>query len=192
MVDIEDRLEFAAPILKIIFIDRLYGSKRAEKGPENFDTFIVDCIHRLNRKALKDSFSRRDVDGPFYERQWQMEFYHAATSLITNNQVISSDVGAIFGSKGKLDFYINGSLKWVIELLLEGHDALGHVQRFQEVGDYWIMREKMRAYALLDFRSSKPRKNEMKDNFWYLIYDKNFQKITICRKGKGTVVVPLL
>jgi hypothetical protein len=190
VADIGGRLEFAAPTLKTIFIDRLYGSKRAEKGPTSFEGFIEDCIQRLNRTILQESFSRGKTDGPLYERQWQMEFYRAATSLLSDKQVPSADVGAIFGSKGKLDFYINGSLKWGIELLREGEDALGHAQRFEEGGDYWKMRDKISVYALLDFRSSKPR--EMKDYFWYLIYSENFETITICRKGKEDVVVPLL
>jgi hypothetical protein len=35
-------------------------------------------------------------------------------------------------------------------------------------------------------------REEMQDNFWYCIYDHNFQKITICRKGTEDLVVPLM
>ena len=34
---------------------------------------------------------------PVYERHWQMEFYRAATSLLSSEHTISPDVGAVFG-----------------------------------------------------------------------------------------------
>ena len=66
-----------------------------------------------------------------------MEFYRVATSLLSDREVPSADVGAIF--EGQLDLYIS-RLKWGIKLLLEGKDASGH--EF-EGRDDWQMRDRM-------------------------------------------------
>jgi len=64
----------------------------------------------MNPKLLHDSLSV-GADGAPLERQWQMEFYRAATVALSDNNSISPDVGRVFGSDGFIDFYINGNLQ---------------------------------------------------------------------------------
>lgn len=89
----------------------------------------------MNRTTLKKSMSK-GVDGILYERHWQMEFYRVATSQLAPEHTISPDVGKVFGTTGFLDFYVDGGLKWAIELLREGDRAQEHSDRFKPDGRY--------------------------------------------------------
>jgi hypothetical protein len=53
-------------------------------------------ISRLDRTVLKESFSRGKEDDPRYKQQWKMEFYHAAISLLADNQNAFTDIGHFF------------------------------------------------------------------------------------------------
>jgi hypothetical protein len=58
-------------------------------------------------------------------------------------------------------------------------------------GKYSPMLEGMiKTYAILDFRGDVPA--VIVDNFWYFVYDEHFEKITLYRRGKDPVVLPLL
>ena len=182
---IESYLEFSAPLIENIYIKKLYTERRPLHGSEDLDGFIVDCAQNFSKKALQLSFGR-GKDGILYERQWQMEFYRVATSVLPERHGISADVGKIFDADGLIDFYINGQLQWGIELLREGSNADEHAKRFKEGGKYWPMKNRIKAYALVDCRSDIP---VLKDNFWYLVHNDDFE--TIHRKGKKSVIVKI-
>lgn len=118
LVKIESYLEFSAPLIENIYIKKLYTERRPLHGSEDLDGFIVDCAQNFSKKALQLSFGR-GKDDILYERQWQMEFYRVATSVLPERHGISADVGKIFDADGLIDFYINGQLQWGIELLRE-------------------------------------------------------------------------
>ena len=60
------------------------------------------------------------------------------------------DVGAIYGSAGYLDFYIDGDIQLGFELLRNGVRINGHLNRFD--ADNGIYRDiPLRDYAVLDF-----------------------------------------
>ncbi|KAF8437406.1 hypothetical protein BGX38DRAFT_1211648, partial [Terfezia claveryi] len=65
--------------------------------------------------------------------------YKAATTAVPRHATVSADVGAIFGSVGYLDFYVNGDLNWGIELLREGDRMKQHAKRFIEDGAYAVI-----------------------------------------------------
>jgi hypothetical protein len=43
--------------------------------------------------------------------------FRSATGLVSENTFISPDVGHMFGTTGMVDFYVNDSRKWAIEVL---------------------------------------------------------------------------
>jgi hypothetical protein len=67
--------------------------------------------------------------------------------------------------KGELDFYINGPLKWGIELVSDGANIPEHLQRFQHGGKCFT--PNILDYRVVDFRSdsSKKRKTDELDEF---------------------------
>jgi len=51
---------------------------------------------------------------------------------------------------GEIDFYLNGLLKWGIELLVKGRGISEHLDRFSPSGKYYPLNVK--DYAVVDFR----------------------------------------
>jgi hypothetical protein len=129
------RIRLAAPLFRGILIQRFYSSPRPMYSVRNFDDFIKQAICGMDPAVLTKSLCR-GADTPVYERHWQMEFYRAATSLLSSEHTISPDVGAVFGLNGFLDFYVDGGLKWGIELLREGDRERSHADRFKKGGAY--------------------------------------------------------
>jgi len=175
-----DQFEFSAPLISAIYIQRLYASPRPTLGPRDLEEFLENCIQRMNPKLLQGSFSK-GAGGILLERAWQMEFYRVATSILPGDNVISPDVGKVFGSDGFLDFYVNGDLRWAIELMREGNEAAEHEDRFKKGGLYYAMRQKIKSYAILDFRGKEVRK--MRKHFWYIIYNEDYTKMLIKKEG---------
>lgn len=53
---------------------------------------------------------------------------------------------------GEIDFYIDGTLRWGIELVANGAKISEHASHFSEKGKYYPLRVK--DYAIVDFRRS--------------------------------------
>ena len=86
--------------------DHLGGQPRAVVEPKTFREFIVLVFGAMNPMTLQKSLGV-GRDGRLLERVWQMEFYRAAMQVLPVNIHASVDVGAVFGSNGYLDFYVN-------------------------------------------------------------------------------------
>jgi hypothetical protein len=110
--------------------------------------------------------------------------YRAAFTLLpTNKHTISPDVGYIFGIKGgKVDFYINDNLKWMIELMRERDKNTynTHINKFKQGGLYENMIKQINVWIILDFRRNFPI--EIEDNVLYIVYSNDFSKYTIIVK----------
>lgn len=186
------RLTFAAPLIRSVFLQRLHTMPlQRDSIAGDFDNFIQECIVRMNPTTLRDSLSK-GVDERLLERQWQMEFYRAATSILPRTTIISPDVGHVFASDGYIDFYVDGDLQWAIELLREGKDMRDHEKRFEPGGLYHTMHSKIRRHAILDFRMEDKQVRELRENFWYILYAPDYARVMIRRPDKEDLTVPLL
>jgi len=87
-----------------------------------------------------------------------MEFYRAATQVLPKTVYISPDVGADFGSRGFVDFYVDGDRNWVIELLRDGDRAQAHQDRFGSAGIYARIIENCKESVIIDIRNPNLRK----------------------------------
>lgn len=104
------------------------------------------------------------------ERQWQVEFYRCASLLLSNKHFVSPDAGAVFGSSGFVDFYINDELGYAVELLREGDRLHEHIARFQGNGRYASLLPSLNDFAIVDFRDiNKPIKFSQ-SNLFYVGY----------------------
>ncbi|KAL6044349.1 Penicillin acylase family protein [Balamuthia mandrillaris] len=182
------RLVFVAPVIRSVFLHHLYRSPLQKDLTSDFDEFVLNSISRLNPHVLKNTLSRVR-DGLPVERQWQMEYYRAATTALPAN-CMSPDVGPYFARRdlrnaGKLDFYVNGELSWAIELLREGSEASQHKARFGPNGIYKDI--PISRYALLDFRSTQPK--VLEEHFWYILVEPDFSGATIKHAQKADVKV---
>jgi hypothetical protein len=61
-----------------------------------------------------------------------MEFYRVATFQISEGVCVSADVEHMFGTRGLVDFYVNDSRKWAVEILRD--DQQKHVGKVDSWG----------------------------------------------------------
>jgi len=127
-----------------------------------------------------------------------MEFFFAASSLLPHDLIVSSNVGAFLDDKNEakfLDFYINNSLCWGIELLREGDRVGEHLDRFTEKGQYssllsfvslfdyeYILvsfTRKIKNWAVIDFRSEKMISRKHHPNYIVASYNENYSCISV-------------
>jgi hypothetical protein len=139
--------------------------------PDELQGFITATLTKMNATMLKNSFSIHH-DSHLLERAWQNEFYRCAFSLLPSiYHTISPDVGYVFGTNGKVDYYINGNLKWMIELMREGNDTTGHLDKFTGGinAKYYPILVQTNYWIILDFRHTMPTR--IVDGIWYVNYD---------------------
>ncbi|KAF8456329.1 hypothetical protein BGX38DRAFT_1257701 [Terfezia claveryi] len=137
---VDNKFQFSAPIMRMILINQLFtapgGTLRSESI--SFQEFLIRTIERMDPSMLQTSLGLGQRSR-LMERTWQMGWYKAATTAVPRHATVSADVGAIFGSVGYLDFYVNGDLNWGIELLREGDCMKQHTKRFIEDGAYAVI-----------------------------------------------------
>ncbi|CAG8596882.1 1962_t:CDS:2 [Dentiscutata erythropus] len=134
-----EQIQFTAPIMRVILSHYLFTAPlNFESLPaRTFDEFLLRTIERMNPDNLRQLLGKGcDNDSYLYERSWQMEWYRTAVSVVPAGTSISADVGAVFGSVGFLDFYINGELCWGVELTREGNRLNEHAERFETNDTY--------------------------------------------------------
>lgn len=103
--------------------------------------------------------------------------------MLPSEHQISPSVGHTFDISGRVDFYINDDLKWMIELTREGSKLKEHIARFTPGGIYYDMSSKVNYWVILDFRHNSPSREKMEEGIWYIIYDNNFTEFTILHKN---------
>jgi energy-coupling factor transporter ATP-binding protein EcfA2 len=171
---------FSSPLVMNIFNSKYTVAKTStfnskQWSVNEFGSFLSTVLSKMSLHTLERSFSK-GYDGNVIERAWQNEFYRCAFSLLPiSYHTISPDVGYVFGSTGKVDYYINGKLRWMIELTREGYKLKEHIDRFKVGGRYYVMSQYINSWIVLDFRHTLP--TELEDNVWYIRYDfinKNF------------------
>ena len=183
--------EFASPIIGEIIYNQIFSQNQIiynQIFSQNRDLFLLlknpesmslkdVCVHALqfiNGSALRKT-QEFIKDGFLKEGQWQDEFYGCLTRILSTEYAISAEAGHELGCKGEIYFYINGKFKWGIELLREGSDLGGHLDRFKKNGIYFKMEKK--DYIVIDFRNNqfqKRKEEEDLDHLMRVVYDPNF------------------
>lgn len=120
---------FPSHLVRSIVLKKLYNSCFTQ-AYSNFDDFLKvsfseTCylIPHLVHSTLSPPFHHklsvkhsRGLDDRVFERQFQCEFYRCVRTYLSPVYHCSPDVGHSFGCKGLIDFYVNSTLKWGIEL----------------------------------------------------------------------------
>jgi hypothetical protein len=86
------------------------------------------------------------------------------------------DAGAIYGSRGFLDFYIDG--EWGFELLRDGDKLQGHIDRFDLAsGRYRDI--PLADYAVVDFYETDTDVDVCDDKYHKVVFSKDFKTIQL-------------
>jgi hypothetical protein len=179
---------FVCPAIEHMAISNIYSSAmRPIDEPDNLDEFLLKCIPAFRSDFMRENLGRDD-NTALLEPAWQAELFHNATSILTPTSYIHPSVGRMFGSTGMVDFSVNGTKKWLIEITREGDRLPQHADK--GTGLYacipWTAR------VILDFRAVRPQKKTV-DKYgrlvWFVVYESSYKSATIVRKDVPDVQV---
>eukprot|EP01088_Endostelium_zonatum_P019768 TRINITY_DN69_c0_g1_i16.p1 TRINITY_DN69_c0_g1~~TRINITY_DN69_c0_g1_i16.p1 ORF type:complete len:670 (+),score=70.36 TRINITY_DN69_c0_g1_i16:792-2801(+) len=195
---------FASPLIQSIVQRHLYTDYTVKAlHIDNFDAFVEICLSKINGELLRENRKYRpqeeeteDTDKEaLLEISWQLHLFQVMSSVLSGSTHVPIPSYAVKndepfkkkkGSKSKKksvsgfpDFYINHGLRWVIEVLREGNDVLGHVQRFENGGLYKKLEAKEK--VILDFRSEEKAVNNKQYSIpvWHVCYNKDYTTFTL-------------
>ncbi|OZJ01363.1 hypothetical protein BZG36_05711, partial [Bifiguratus adelaidae] len=93
-------LDFSAPLLRNVYLQLRFGyTIPATHWPETFHAFLKNVFQAMSSQVLQQT-KGRGKHGYLLESTLQMEFYRAAKQLLPPNDIISPNVGKVFGGSG--------------------------------------------------------------------------------------------
>jgi len=131
-------------------------------------------------------------------------FYASALAELPPGNSVVSEINKLFAKKEKktekkedekqkearLDFWVNGSLKWAVELLIGGRGAQEHLERFGARGKYSFLAYE--DYIVLDFKFRKGKKASINhDKYVQVVFDTECNKASCYINDKLQFVVKL-
>ncbi|KAG8857508.1 hypothetical protein FRC20_000266, partial [Serendipita sp. 405] len=144
----------------------------------NLRTFVINVIKNFSPQNLQTRGDLRTSSSPqsIPEAQFQQEFYRACAIYTRGCVTNFPECGT---AKGRIDYFIR-SKKWGVEILRNGVRILEHDSRFT-TGEYgeWIKDGKMDDFIMIDFRSNKPTKRDIK-NLIYVVSTDSWETLQIC------------
>lgn len=188
---IDTFITFASPLVRTVLITRHLSQHLQfnSGGKQDFEEFLEMTLSRMNGNLLKESLSKGD-DG-VWERQWQNEFYRAATTVLPATSFIFPDVRTYFKCPGFADYFVD-SLGWVIELVREGEDMEEQERRFTSEGLYSKIAKHVKQWIILDFRNENKKVKELRPHFWHALYNSDFSHFTLQRFGHDDKIVKVV
>ncbi|KAJ3120116.1 hypothetical protein HK098_004875, partial [Nowakowskiella sp. JEL0407] len=157
LIDRDGLIDFTSSLARRYFIKWLFP-QRASKDPTSLRILVEKCIRSMSASLLLNSTV---PDAKFSK---EATFQHLAMRGLAGNTspscAICPELSKIYpdsstpgGSiKGEIDFYLNGNLRWGIELLVNGSGIGEHLQRFSKKGKYEPL--KVKDYLVVDFREN--------------------------------------
>jgi len=150
LIDDGGYLAFATPMHKRFF-HRLAFPSRLHALPTdiNVDQWLLLVLRTFQPHLLADWQSG------FKEGMLQHEFWRGASLCLPPTHRVAAEVSRVLKQgtpqiTGELDFWINSTLEWAIELLRQGDRKGEHLERFQRDGAYGPLRAKQ--WRVVDFR----------------------------------------
>ncbi len=162
---------FSSPLAKRFYFKHIFPQRSAMQVPADIFALVKYAIEQMSASNLLKSTVKLD-DFP-KEAVFQHEFMAGLAAALPPSCYICPELSRVFPGEqtedgkidGELDFYIDGDLRWGIELLVMGDKISEHMNRFSiPNGKYAPLRVK--DYAVVDFRRSshgKPTNVIMRD-----------------------------
>ena len=151
--------------------------------PACLTEFLMRSIGMMSATALRQSVVRPS-DKP-KEAVYQHLFMQAMHACSPASIMICPELSRVFPDEssddgiitGELDFYLNGSLRWGIELLVGGVGVGEHIHRFADDGKYAKL--KVKDYAVVDFRRSGVSSVQKHDKRVTVFFNDTFEECTV-------------
>jgi len=172
-------VEFASPLAARFLTTLLFPYRAApDTVPSSLTTLVLDAISLMSASALCGSVVS-GADRP-KEAVYQHMFLQSLHKLTSANSSICPELSRVFPVDngvamtpkiaGELDFYINGTLRWGIELLIDGAGVGEHVNRF--AGKYAPLC--VSDYIVVDFRVGRVTNVKLHEKRMTVFFGKGF------------------
>lgn len=185
----DSKFAFPAKLIQDFYLRHKFGATiRPSQEEKTFDAFIEEVLALMDGKTLRNCMSKSS-NGCRLEAAYQKEFYRVAYQLLGDG-IISCEAGALFGTKGRIDFWINDNRKWAVELLRDGDRLDDHVKRMTPDGKYGAIVREATNTLIIDFRgpNSPPTQAPFNPPDHYLLacFDNRFEFVEL-RYANGSV-----
>ena len=155
---VNGHISFTSPVARRFYADFLF-THRADVNPKSVCQLLQNAIQSLSPESLRKAAVTRNFPK---EAVFQHMMWEALTLCTTAESSICAELSAKFPASGEenspfeyitgaLDFYVDGDLRWGIELLVNGNDIKEHMERFQEPNGKYVPLQ-LNDYAIVDFR----------------------------------------
>jgi hypothetical protein len=194
----ESCLRFSSRNARVLYMMYFKDAKvRAPQEPTNLQSFVKEAIARFSYARLMKNFTKRqgETKNRLKEAAWQSEFYHVGVSLLPVQHTLSPEVSRVFNDsvhQDAVDFYVNGSLRWMIEFTSESDRLQEHLDRFLLGGKYQNLPRK--DWLIVNFTSKQPQAStiNMHDNFWHVMYNpEDMSSVTVYCKSAAPFPISL-
>ena len=150
----ENKLSFMSPLAKRYFMSYFYPS-RGSVPPTNLLELVKWVIQNMSANILQQSVV--DESKIPKEAMFQHLFMSGVIASTPSNIAIHPELSRVIGDtariNGEIDFFINGSLRWGVELLIQGSGVGEHISRFEaDIEKYAPLL--MKDYIIVDFRQN--------------------------------------
>jgi hypothetical protein len=157
-----EKYEFTSALAKRYYFRKIFPNRPADL-PGSLKELVLSAIGKMSSTILEKSVvSHKDFPK---EAVFQQEFFAALQACLPPQCYICPELSKTFADahsphtaiSGEIDFFINGDLRWGVELLANGDKIDEHMDRFsQPNGKYSNLNPK--DYYVVDFRRSREGK----------------------------------
>ncbi|KAL8017135.1 putative bacterial Pleckstrin domain, P-loop containing nucleoside triphosphate hydrolase [Plasmopara halstedii] len=162
--DVDQLVRFSSPLAEKYYSKCLFPN-RALANPSSLRELITRIVGNMSASALRQSVVG-ETNFP-KEAIFQHQFMEGLALNTHRTCLICPELSRVFPSspadsdqplriEGKIDFYLNGSLRWGLELLVNGDNIGEHMARFASDGKYAALA--VNDYAVIDLRGNKTGK----------------------------------
>ncbi|OWY90966.1 Crinkler (CRN), partial [Phytophthora megakarya] len=157
--DAKSFVKFTSPLATRYYFKYLFP-KRGHHNPSSLNELIRKVIGNMSARVLMQSTVDKN-DFP-NEATFKHQFMEGLALWTESTCSICPELSKVFPAlpnqpsqhnRGEIDFYLDGSLRWGIELLVNGDKIGEHMSQFAPKGKYAALAAE--AYAVIDFRGNK-------------------------------------
>ena len=163
LVELPDRsIGFSSPLSKRYYFKWIFPN-RSPTAPSSLSELIRNVVSNMSSTVLKNS----TLPGDFPKEAVFQHLFMEGLALHTPPYCsICPELSKIFppetnvnsqqatdDGRGEIDFYLNGTLRWGIELLVNGHGIGEHLSRFSPPNGKYVSLA-VNDYAVVDFRGN--------------------------------------
>ena len=148
---------FSSPLTRRFMTAKMFPQRSLGKTPSSLRELITSALKKLSASALRDSTSNDRFPKEAVFQHLIMSAFLECTPI---GCLICPELSEVFpdGSNsatdekitGEIDFFIDGNLRWGVELLVNGNQISNHVERFAQGGKYSLLQPN--DYVVIDFR----------------------------------------